>query len=67
MLMHLPTGVQWRTPTLVTSVPEENTRKQPLICEPEPSPKGLTAEALAIDPETDPNPIYLVASPSGRP
>jgi hypothetical protein len=66
MLRHLPTGVQLRTPTPVTSVPEENTRKQPLICDSEPSPKGLAAKALAIDPETDPNPIYLVASPSGE-
>ena len=58
MLRHLPTGVYWRTPTLLTSIPEENTRKQPLICDLEPSPKG-PAQALEIDPETDPNPIYL--------
>jgi hypothetical protein len=31
MLRHLPTGVFWRTPTLLMSVPKENKRKQPLM------------------------------------
>jgi hypothetical protein len=61
MLRHLPTGAYWRTPTPITSVPEENTRKQPLFIRSRPSPQR-PLQALKPVKKTDPNLIYLMCS-----
>ncbi len=64
MLRHLPTGVFSRTPTLITSVPKELTRKQPLISEPEkPSPKVFLQKRLKSIQTTDPKPDLFDGHP----
>ena len=57
LLTHLPTGALGRTPTLITSVPNGLTRKQPLFIRSGPLPNN-PLQALKPVQKTDPNPIY---------